>query len=397
MDNFIIAKEKAVQITGMLKRDSIDALLLLTRERKDPSLPLLLNIYPSKPAAVFFLPEGKHAAVVGAEDSPAFETTGIFSKIIIYQKDISGELKDYIDSLSPSRLALNFSREDHLCDGLSLGMYLWLSEIIGKEYLSKIEVSSEEILRFLRGVKSPTEQERVRTAVKITCDIYDKVFSQVRIGMSEKEIGGIFSSYFPEYDVTNGIDGGNGLPMVLITRAGMAHREPGDTKTKPGDIVVMDASVRYNGYCSDIARSLYFLRPGETASPEKVQKAFRTVLAAIDASIAALKPGARGWEVDKAGRSVIEAGGYPTIRHSVGHQVGLATHDGGTRLGPKKPGREDVEGIIRVGEIYAIEPTILQDDPDDPCFIVEEDVLVTERGPEILSKRQTELVCIPSK
>jgi len=396
MKDYTIAREKALQITGLLKNRALGALLIFTRAGKDPALPLLVNAKTINPAAHFFLPDGNHTLIAKREDCELLEETGIFKKIIPYNREIGEEFLRFFSSLDPSSLALNFSREDHLCDGLSLGLYLQLEEFLGQERLKKIEVSSEPVLKYLRGVKSPTEQKRIRQAVKITCDIYDRVFTRVKPGMTEKEIGELFASHFDEFGVTNGIEGGQSPPMVLITRAGMAHRKPGDTRVQPGDIVVMDASVRYENYCSDIARSLYFLKPGEKSPPEKVTKAFRTVVAAIDASIAALKPGTKGWEVDAEGRRVIEEGGYPTIRHSVGHQVGIACHDGGTRLGPRKPGREDVEGIIQAGEIYAIEPTVLQDDPEDPCFIVEEDVLVRDEGPEILSRRQTELVCIPS-
>jgi len=91
---------------------------------------------------------------------------------------------------------------------------------------------------------------------------------------------------------------------------------------------------------------------------------------------------------------VIEEAGYPTIRHSTGHQVGRETHDGGTILGPRRtPPRPAVEGTVQVGEIYAIEPTVIQDD-GLPCILVEENVLITEQGAKVLSKRQLELVTI---
>lgn len=87
---------------------------------------------------------------------------------------------------------------------------------------------------------------------------------------------------------------------------------------------------------------------------------------------------------------------YRPIKHSVGHQVGRDTHDGGTILGPvKTPRRPEVEGVLQVGEVYAIEPTVIQDD-GLPCILVEENVVLTEEGAEILSQSQKELVLIPS-
>ncbi len=162
----------------------------------------------------------------------------------------------------------------------------------------------------------------------------------------------------------------------------------------PGDILICDVSVRYRDYVSDIARTAYAPAPGESAPPGEIARAFRTARAAIDASMEALRPGVRGFEVDAAGRAVIEAAGYPTIRHSTGHQIGRNCHDGGTLLGPRRSGgRPEVEGIVAVGEVYAIEPTVIQDG-GLPCMLVEENVVVRETGVEVLSKRQDELVLI---
>jgi Xaa-Pro aminopeptidase len=174
----------------------------------------------------------------------------------------------------------------------------------------------------------------------------------------------------------------------------LAHRKPSNRKVEPGDIVIIDFSLKYDDYVSDIARTFYFLNEGETEAPMEIENAFRTAHQAITSSIEALSIGKRGYEVDAVGRRVIEEAGYPTIRHSVGHQIGRATHDGGTILGPKRvPARPAVEGIIRAGEVYAIEPTVIQDE-GLPCMLVEENVLVTNEGPVILSKRQDELLLV---
>ena len=77
----------------------------------------------------------------------------------------------------------------------------------------------------------------------------------------------------------------------------------------------------------------------------------------------------------------------------MGHQVGLEVHDGGTVLGPKSVRRAS-QGILRKNEIYALEPTVLQD-RDKGSAIIEDNVLITEDGCELISRRQTALIEIP--
>jgi len=389
-----VPREKAVQVSSLLDREDVDMLLVLTREGTDKAVPLLVGTRAIHLGAMIFRRSGRHTMITSKSDQGNFLETGVFSEVDVYGEDLSEPLKDLLHEEKPRRVAMNYSESDHLCDGLTLGLYTWFEDLMGAEWIEAHVVPSESILKDLRGIKTEAEIGRIEKAVQITCDIYDEVFEKVRCGMSEREIGAIFSEGMKKRGVVNGIEGGLAPPMVLIVRAGMAHRGPGDTKTVPGDLVVMDASVRFEGYCSDIARSMYFLKKGESRAPEEVQKAFDTVIRAINASMEALVPENCGWEVDAAGRAVIEAGGYPTVKHSVGHQVGMECHDGGTRLGPKKPGKKDVDRHIQLSEVYAVEPTVLQD-KDKPSFIVEENVLVTDKGVRVLSRRQTELVLVP--
>lgn len=394
IQRYEVPREKVSQVAILLEEAGIDMLLLLTREGTDKAVPLLVGTPAVHLGAMLFRKTGTHTILTSKSDEGNFKETGVFSEVLVYGEDLAEPLKELLHSENPGRVGMNFSEGDHLCDGLTRGLFMWFENLMGSAWIDDHVVSSEDVLKNLRGIKTEAEILRIAKAVEITCDIYDEVFTRVKCGMSERQIGALFSEGMKSRGVTNGNDGGTEPPMVLIVRAGMAHRGPGDTKTVPGDIVVMDASVRYQGYCSDIARSMYFLKPGETRAPEEVLHAFETVIRAIDASMAALKPGTCGWEVDAAGRGAIEAGGYPTVKHSVGHQVGMECHDGGTRLGPRKPGKTDVLRPVRVGEVYAVEPTVLQG-RDKPSFIVEENVVVTESGVRVLSRRQKDLVLIP--
>ena len=390
---YVIEKEKITQLEGLLHEKGCD-LLVLTREGSDKMLPFLVGEDAVHTAAAFFTANKGHIMLTSKSDEKKYLESGIFSKVETYDKSIAEKLPALLDSLAPSKLALNISTRDAIADGLSYGLYLSLAEIVGQERLNALEVPSEEIIRELRSVKTASEIAAMRESIQITCDIYDEVFARIRCGMTEKEIGDIFVDCMKEWGVGNGIGEPYSYPIVCIVRAGLAHRGPGDTKTIPGDILIMDFSVCKSGYVSDIARTAYFLKPGENQPPDDIQHAFETVYNAITASIEASMEGARGYEIDAVGRRVIEDGGYPTVRHSVGHPLGRECHDAGTAISTHKG--DDLGPYnrkIKSNEIYAIEPTVIQDD-GLPCMLVEENILITPTGPEILSRRQNALVLI---
>ncbi|MFA9557715.1 M24 family metallopeptidase [Evansella sp. AB-rgal1] len=392
-----ISMEKLNQAKILMEEEGIDTWLILTREGTDPSMPLLVSVRSVHLAAIFIRANGEHIVLTSASDFGSYEATGLFTKVIQYDSSVDEKFIDTFESLNVKKLALNVSESDHLCDGLTSGLYEWLSDRIGNEKLGEIEVSSEKILKQLRSVKTASELQLVKKAISLTNEIYEYVFQQVKPGMTEIEMGNIFVKEMKRRGVTNGLGNAFDLPMVCSVRNGLAHRKPGDFKVQPGDIVIFDFSLRYENYVSDIARTIYFLEQGQTAAPKDIQHAFDSAVKAIKETIQFMKPGHKGFEVDAVGRQVIEDNGYPTIRHSVGHQVGRDTHDGGTILGPKRvPKRPEVEGVLEVGEIYAIEPTVIQDD-GLPCILVEENVVMTEKGAELLSVPQNELILIPSE
>jgi len=211
--------------------------------------------------------------------------------------------------------------------------------------------------------------------------------------LSEKDVSNLFIDEMINRRVVSGNDKALSGPMVLKER--MTHRSPSDVPIEPGDFLVMDFSVDYMGYASDIARTVYFLKHGQTLAPGSMQDPFDTAVGAIDEALKFIKPGVKGYDVDAAARKFITDRGFPEIRHSTGHQIGRRVHDGGTSLAPKWERYRDAPyGVLEKGMLFAVEPTVLQD--DGPCVIVEENVLVTEEGVEVLSKRQTKLILIPS-
>jgi Xaa-Pro aminopeptidase len=246
----------------------------------------------------------------------------------------------------------------------------------------------------LRAVKSASELERIKKAIWITEEIYQSVYLQLRTGMTEKEVGQIFVDEMEKRGVINGID--RTLSMPIVMKENIAHRAPGDAVIKPGDLVIFDFSVDVDGYVSDIARTVYFLKEEEEHAPIEIQLAFLAVHEAISRAAGVIRPGVKGYEVDDAARSYYLSKGYPEITHATGHQIGREVHDGGALLAPRWKRYGDAPLTeLEEGMVFTIEPTLFLD--GGIHFIVEENVVVTSTGINYLTNRQNELIVIKPK
>lgn len=391
MENkYAINKEKISQAQKYLCNLDIDCWLILTKEGSDPATPLMFGLSIVGDAALL-ITEEKVIAICSSIDDQDIEESGLFNEVIKYSDSFSNSLKQVIEEdLKPEKIAINYSEKNHLADGLTVGKYRKLLKTLDAKYHGRL-ISSECFLPKIRSIKSPLEITYIQKAIDITLDIYDEVFSQLKKGMSEKEIGQLFIDGMIKRNVVNGIS--RKLTMPIVMKHNIAHRSPGDAVLEEGDYLIFDFSVDYKGYCSDIARTCYVLKDGETEASFKMQKAFATIYEAISKAKSILKPGVKGYEVDSVARNHIIKNGFPDIFHAVGHQIGRDVHDGGTLLGPRwerygtAPYLEVEEGMV-----FTLEPTILIE--EGPAIISEDNLLVTSSGCEFLSKRQEELVLI---
>ncbi len=392
-----LIQEKSQQAIGILNEQDIDLWLTFARETsgvRDPVLDFLIG--PGDltwESALMLTRSGDKIAIVGRFEGEAISRLDVYSEVILYDTAISGILREMLARLNPRRVAVNFSHNNVHADGLTHAMYLKLQEYLkGTVYADRL-VSAEGIISALRGRKTPTEVEKIRRAVEITGEIFEKTFQFIRVGMTEQEVGAFMHAKMAEAGVGFAWPRESNPAVNSGPDSPVGHAGPTDIQIQPGHLLHFDFGVKFEEYCSDIQRMAYILRPGETDAPPEVKRGFETVRRAVEACRATLKPGVMGKDADAAARKTVTDAGYPEYMYGTGHQLGRVAHDGGAMLGPEweKYG-DSPRQRVEVGNVYTIEPGLAV--PGYGYIGLEEDVIITKSGAEYLGKPQVELVLL---
>jgi Xaa-Pro aminopeptidase len=180
-------------------------------------------------------------------------------------------------------------------------------------------------------------------------------------------------------------NGGEGLSFEPIVVSGpntsLPHGVPGERKLQEGDFITMDFGVLYQGYCSDMTRTVAL-----GYATEEMKKVYDTVLAAQLAGIAATRAGVTGKSIDAAARQVICDAGYGAFfGHGYGHSLGLEIHES-PNCNPAE------ERIMEENMVCSAEPGIYL--PGKFGVRIEDVVVFTASGCEILTASPKNLIII---
>ncbi len=386
--------EKANQASKILKEKNIDMWITFVRETSaymDPILPYIYGTDLTWQSALIFTKSGERIALVGTFEAGAARRVGSFPEVITYDKSIRECLLEVINRFKPEQIALNYSTEDVVADGLGHGLYQVLFVYLeGTGYENKL-ISSNDIISALRGRKTHTEIERIRQAVLTTDEIYKITFDYVQPGMSELQISAFMHDEVKKRGLITSWDWEHNPTVNAGPDSAVGHVGPTELHIQRGQLLHFDFGVTENLYSSDIQRVVYFLKGGETSPPPEVQRAFETITNSIQAAFEAIKPGVTGAEIDVIARKVVTDAGYPEYMYGTGHQLGRNAHDGGGMLGPLWDRyRDSPNWPLEAGQVYTIEPGLVVEDYG--YMGIEEDVVVTKGGCEFLGERQLELI-----
>ncbi|MCZ7556968.1 MAG: Xaa-Pro peptidase family protein [Bacteroidia bacterium] len=389
-------KEKIAQAIDILREKRIDMWLTFVRESAsmpDPALDVVVGQHATWQTAWIITREGETICIAGSLDVASIEKNGLYTTVIPYVQGIREPLLEVLRTRKPKKIAINYSTDSVMADGLTHGMFLLLQNMLrDTPYASRL-VPSQDVLSALRGRKTSAEIRSIRKAIKQTLEIYDMVTGFLAPGKSEKDVADFILAEVARRGLALAWDRDHCPAVFTGPEHAGAHFGPTKRKIRPGHVVNLDFGVKVDGYCSDLQRTWYVRKKGETTAPTEVQRGFTVIRDSIRLAADAIRPGVVSWKVDDTARSFIVANGYPEYPHALGHQVGRAAHDGGVGLLPRWERYGDLPyGKIEAGQVFTIEPRL----PVEGYGVatIEEIVWVTENGVEFLSKPQREIFLV---
>ena len=237
-------------------------------------------------------------------------------------------------------------------------------------------VETESVVEKQRLVKDAAEIERLRRACAIGDAGFTEILGRLREGMTEVELAA-------ELEGAMRRAGSEGLSFDTIVAFGESaaepHHEPTVRALRRGDVVKLDFGATFEGYHSDMTRTIAFGDPGD-----EMRAVYDAVRAGQQAGVEAVKEGATSGEVDAASRAPLKAAGYD-YGHATGHGCGLEVHEAPTV-------RTSGADILAAGMTVTVEPGIYL--PGLGGVRIEDLLAVTADGFDVLTTSPKELIVV---
>ena len=263
---------------------------------------------------------------------------------------------------------------------LTVARYEWLQRSAAARGMDVAFRSTERAVEQGRAIKDATEIGTLREASRRITQVADAAFAMIRPGVSERAVAARIESAIRDAGYE-----GTAFDTIVASgpNAALPHYRAGDRLFEPGDLVVLDFGGVLDGYCCDLTRTVAVAPPSADA-----RRVYGAVREAQQAAIDAVRPGVMATDIDTAARNVLEAKGLgEAFGHGTGHGLGLEVHEEPRVTRP----RADVPSVLlEPGMVFTIEPGAYL--PGWGGVRIEDDVLVTERGCEVLTSVQYALV-----
>ena len=268
-----------------------------------------------------------------------------------------------------------------------VGMHLFGAAIheLLREILSTASIASaDDLLTQLRSVLTSSEQTWVRRACEIAASAFLHRGESLRPTLKETDVATLFRASLVSHGALEGSETRAGGDVFCMSgpnsaAAYAAYQRSRSRELQCGDLVLVHCNSYLNGYWTDITRT-FCLAPID----EQKQRMYEAIFAAREAALAAIHPGVRAADVDRAARVVLTDYGYTKeFKHGLGHGVGLAAlnHNAIPRLHPASA------DLLEPGMIFNIEPAIYLEGFGGirHCDVV----LLSDHGPEVLTPFQS--------
>jgi Xaa-Pro aminopeptidase len=309
-------------------------------------------------------------------------------------------LAEVIKTLNPRKIAVDFSKDWALADGLSSTLKAELEKALGPELASRL-VSAERLCLGWLETRSPQELEAYRTLAGIGHSLIAEFFSNRVI------IPGVTTTDEVEWWIRQRITQ-LGLqtwfqPSLDIQRQKAEEsKDLGEKVIRPGDLLHCDMGLRYLRLCSDMQWQAYVLRPGQVDAPQGLKDALNRANALADVFLAEFKAGRTGLEIVESAMKKAETAGWRPLIYS--HPLGFHGHAAGCTM-DARPAGSAPEGMLdrmayplHLDTAYAIEFSSTTALPEwggqDVRIAYEETALFTRDGCRFANGRQEKLLLI---
>lgn len=230
----------------------------------------------------------------------------------------------------------------------------------------------------LRCVKQPEEIACIRRACTASSLAFERLLGELRPGLTEQEVALRLRQLMLEH-------GGDALSFPVMAASGpnsvLCHAQPTARRLQRGDLITLDFGCRVNGYCADMTRTVALGQPAQ-----ELQAMHEAVLQTQQLCLGMIAPGQSCCDLDRLSRDTLMRCGYRNaFSHALGHGVGLDVHE--------PPALSESCGdTLQTGMTLAVEPGVYV--PGLGGVRIEDTVLVTDSGCEVLTNAVRELICV---
>jgi len=247
-----------------------------------------------------------------------------------------------------------------------------------KDKISVELIPVEDAVKNQRMVKSSSEQDILRRGAKILDQAFNYICSIIKPGMSEADLA-------LELEIFLRRQGAEKPSFQFIVASGvrgaMPHGTASDKIMQQGELVTIDYGGVFEGYATDMTRTVALGKPGQ-----KAREIYKLVLEGQQKASRAVKPFLKACEVDAVARGIFEKAGYGQyFGHGLGHGIGLETHEFPVL-------NQHSKTVLEAGMAVTVEPGIYI--PQWGGVRIEDMVIITDHGPELLTNSPHELVII---
>ncbi len=350
-------KEKIQEFQELLKKQKIDAALLINTTIKDPNVFYWTDL--ELEYSFLLIPKDKEPLFLVSELE--YQRAKKYSQVK-QVKEYKKPLEEIGKMMGKNKtIAINNST-------VTLTLFKGL-----KKYLKNAKYRDvEPLMRKIRITKTKEEiknlQEAARTADQIFKDLCQELKTYRTNYKTEKDIADFIEKQAKKYNTSPSFE----TIVASGKNAAMPHYIPQQVKIERG-FCVLDFGVRYKNYISDISRTIFFGTP-----TQEERATYKKVFDANARGIAASQIGRKASDIDKISRKEFN---YP---HSLGHGIGVEVHEA-PNISPKS--KDKVEENM----CFTIEPGMYV--PNKFGIRIEDDLWITKNGPVLLTKSTKELMC----